>query len=76
MDQASGLRGLTGRGRLSGGGLRVFAFTSGKGGVGKTNLCANFAVAAARRGAANHYNTDTRLATWCCTRIYNRRFLR
>jgi len=51
MDQASGLRGLTGRGRLSGGGLRVFAFTSGKGGVGKTNLCANFAVAAARRGA-------------------------
>jgi len=50
MDQARGLRDLTGFGHGEGPGLRVFAFTSGKGGVGKTNLCANFAVAAARRG--------------------------
>jgi len=50
MDQAYGLRGLTGRGHDEMPGLRVYAFTSGKGGVGKTNLCANFAVAAARRG--------------------------
>jgi flagellar biosynthesis protein FlhG len=44
-DQASGLRGLR-RPRP----LRIVAITSGKGGVGKSNLAANFAVLAAGQG--------------------------
>jgi flagellar biosynthesis protein FlhG len=58
VDQAENLRNLIGGapgGRLAGehrrgGGLRVIAVTSGKGGVGKTNVTANLAVLAARMG--------------------------
>lgn len=46
-DQASGLRRLTGAG-----GVKVIAVTSGKGGVGKTNVAVNLAVSLARQGCA------------------------
>ena len=47
LDQAERLRELARRGRRR---ARVVAVTSGKGGVGKTNLAVNLAVAAASRG--------------------------
>lgn len=50
MDQAEGLRQLAAKGRLGKAPLRVFAVTSGKGGVGKTNATANLAVLAAKSG--------------------------
>lgn len=50
MDQAEGLRQLAAKGRLGRAPLRVFAVTSGKGGVGKTNATANLAVIAAKSG--------------------------
>lgn len=58
MDQAQNLRNLIGGepagkmtgNRPGGSGLRVIAVTSGKGGVGKTNVTANLAVLAARMG--------------------------
>lgn len=56
MDQATVLRSMTGAVLAGGGGLResgrvqVIAVTSGKGGVGKTNVVANLAVALARAG--------------------------
>ena len=45
LDQASGLRRLVQRRPI-----RVLAVTGGKGGVGKTNVCANLALALQRRG--------------------------
>lgn len=50
QDQADSLRQLAASGRLGRPPLRVLAVTSGKGGVGKTNVTANLAVLAARRG--------------------------
>jgi flagellar biosynthesis protein FlhG len=50
VDQAEGLRQLAAKGRLGRSPLRVFAVTSGKGGVGKTNATANLAVIAAKAG--------------------------
>ena len=50
MDQADSLRQLAATGRIARRPLRVFAVTSGKGGVGKTNLTANLATVAARSG--------------------------
>lgn len=48
MDQAESLRQLMSQGR--GGGVRVIAVTSGKGGVGKTNVTSNLATLAAQQG--------------------------
>jgi flagellar biosynthesis protein FlhG len=48
-NQADGLRELMKTHRRSGHPLRVIGVTSGKGGVGKTNLAANLAVLAARQ---------------------------
>ena len=50
MDQADTLRDLLGRPGGPGGTLRVVAVTSGKGGVGKTNISVNLATLAAARG--------------------------
>jgi len=53
MDQAANLRSLVAAPRPVGGPagpLRVIAVTSGKGGVGKTNISANLAVLAAKAG--------------------------
>jgi flagellar biosynthesis protein FlhG len=54
MDQASNLRSLVATPRTNDGvaasPLRVIAVTSGKGGVGKTNISANMAVLAAKMG--------------------------
>jgi flagellar biosynthesis protein FlhG len=53
MDQAANLRSLVAAPRLAAGAaspLRVIAVTSGKGGVGKTNISANLAVLAAKAG--------------------------
>jgi flagellar biosynthesis protein FlhG len=50
VDQADGLRNMAAEGRLSKQPLKVFAVTSGKGGVGKTNICANLAVHMAKTG--------------------------
>jgi flagellar biosynthesis protein FlhG len=53
MDQAANLRSLVAAPRPAGGPaspLRVIAVTSGKGGVGKTNISANLAVLAAKAG--------------------------
>lgn len=50
MDQADSLRKLAASGKIGRPPLRVYAVTSGKGGVGKTNVCANIAVTAARAG--------------------------
>ncbi len=50
MDQADSLRQLAASGRLGRPPLQVLAVTSGKGGVGKTNVSANLAVMAAKAG--------------------------
>lgn len=50
MDQADSLRQLAASGRISRPPLKVYAVTSGKGGVGKTNITANLATVAARAG--------------------------
>ena len=50
MDQADSLRQLAAQGRMGRSPLKVFALTSGKGGVGKTNIAANLAVLAAKSG--------------------------
>jgi flagellar biosynthesis protein FlhG len=50
VDQADSLRHLASQGRLSRAPLKVFAVTSGKGGVGKTNISANLAVQIAKTG--------------------------
>lgn len=50
MDQADSLRQLAAQGRMGRSPLKVFALTSGKGGVGKTNVAANLAVLAAKAG--------------------------
>ena len=50
MDQANGLREMLLRDRQGRPPLRVVAVTSGKGGVGKTNIACNLAVLAARGG--------------------------
>jgi flagellar biosynthesis protein FlhG len=50
VDQADSLRNLAAQGRLSRAPLKVFAVTSGKGGVGKTNVAANLAVQVAKTG--------------------------
>jgi len=50
VDQADSLRQLAAQGRMGRTQLKVFALTSGKGGVGKTNIAANLAVLAAKSG--------------------------
>ena len=50
MDQADSLRQLAAQGKMARTPLKVFAVTSGKGGVGKTNIAANLAVLAAKGG--------------------------
>lgn len=50
MDQADSLRQLAASGKIAKPPLRVYATTSGKGGVGKTNITANLAMVAARAG--------------------------
>lgn len=50
LDQASGLRAAMEERPVSGKPVQVVAVSSGKGGVGKTNVVANLAVAAAREG--------------------------
>jgi flagellar biosynthesis protein FlhG len=50
VDQADSLRQLAASGKIARPPLRVYAVTSGKGGVGKTNLTVNLAVVAARAG--------------------------
>jgi flagellar biosynthesis protein FlhG len=50
MDQALGLRAMMKEHRKSSKRLRVIGVTSGKGGVGKSNVAANLAVLAARAG--------------------------
>jgi flagellar biosynthesis protein FlhG len=50
VDQADTLRDLLGRPGGGGGSLRVVAVTSGKGGVGKTNISVNLATLAAAQG--------------------------
>ncbi|HXI54461.1 MAG TPA: MinD/ParA family protein [Polyangia bacterium] len=50
MDQADSLRQLAAQGRMGRSPLKVFALTSGKGGVGKTNIAANLATLAAKSG--------------------------
>lgn len=50
MDQANSLRQFAAAGRIARTPLRVYAVTSGKGGVGKTNITANLAVSMARAG--------------------------
>ena len=50
MDQADSLRQLAASGKIAKAPLRVYAVTSGKGGVGKTNITANLAMVAARAG--------------------------
>ena len=50
MDQANSLRQLAAAGRITRSPLKVYAVTSGKGGVGKTNITANLATVMARAG--------------------------
>ena len=50
MDQADSLRQLVRSARMQRPPLKIYAVTSGKGGVGKTNLTANIATCAARAG--------------------------
>jgi flagellar biosynthesis protein FlhG len=50
VDQADSLRQLAATGKIAKAPLKVYAVTSGKGGVGKTNLTANLATVAARMG--------------------------
>jgi len=50
VDQADSLRHLAAQGRLARSPLNVFAVTSGKGGVGKTNISANLATLLAKAG--------------------------
>jgi len=50
VDQADSLRQLAASGKIAKAPLRVYAVTSGKGGVGKTNITANLATVAARAG--------------------------
>lgn len=50
MDQADSLRQLAASGKIARPPLKVYAVTSGKGGVGKTNITANLATVAARAG--------------------------
>jgi flagellar biosynthesis protein FlhG len=50
VDQADSLRQLAASGKIAKAPLKVYAVTSGKGGVGKTNITANLAVTAARAG--------------------------
>jgi flagellar biosynthesis protein FlhG len=50
VDQADSLRQLAAAGKIARPPLKVYALTSGKGGVGKTNITANLATVAARMG--------------------------
>lgn len=50
LDQASGLRAIAGSARVADAAVQVVAVSSGKGGVGKTNIVANLAVASAQHG--------------------------
>ena len=50
VDQASGLRTVTSRERSAQPAVQVVAVSSGKGGVGKTNIVVNLAVACAKEG--------------------------
>ena len=50
MDQADSLRQLAASGKIAKAPLKVYAVTSGKGGVGKTNITANLATVTARAG--------------------------
>ncbi len=50
MDQADSLRQMAASGKIAKAPLKVYAVTSGKGGVGKTNITANLATVAARAG--------------------------
>jgi flagellar biosynthesis protein FlhG len=50
VDQADSLRNLAAEGRLTKPALKVFAVTSGKGGVGKSNVAANLAIHVAKTG--------------------------
>jgi flagellar biosynthesis protein FlhG len=50
VDQADSLRNHAANGRLARPPLKVFAVTSGKGGVGKTNITANLAIHVAKTG--------------------------
>jgi flagellar biosynthesis protein FlhG len=50
VDQADSLRQLAASGKIAKAPLKIYAVTSGKGGVGKTNITANLATVAARAG--------------------------
>jgi flagellar biosynthesis protein FlhG len=50
VDQANSLRQLAAAGKIARPPLKVYAVTSGKGGVGKTNITANLATSMARAG--------------------------
>ena len=50
MDQADSLRQLAASGKIAKAPLKVYAVTSGKGGVGKTNITANLATSLSRAG--------------------------
>jgi flagellar biosynthesis protein FlhG len=50
VDQANSLRQLAAKGKIAKSPLKIYAVTSGKGGVGKTNITANLATSMARAG--------------------------
>jgi flagellar biosynthesis protein FlhG len=50
VDQADSLRQLAAQGKIAKAPLKIYAVTSGKGGVGKTNVTANLATVLARAG--------------------------